>query len=244
MVKQFPTVSVLCVSREFSDVMFLTIIVDCGQTLITRTINSQADATAIAACSTFTGSLVIATTLPTSDAVINFGALEEIKGSLSAQRVASLKNLNASQLLRIGGDFSMVSLPNLNALAFRQLLQTEYFALVDIPFVPRMDFSADTLSGSGLTANTVIIMDTGLTTLAPLNLRTVEAVHIRNNSYLSSITLPLQIVRQKVNINHIGALDLRLLRTTENMTLDGVTTFDLRSLENVTDFWMKGSVSE
>ncbi|EPE36946.1 L [Glarea lozoyensis ATCC 20868] len=217
---------------------------NCGQTLITRTISSQADATAVAACSTFSGSLVIATTLPASDAVINFGALKEIKGSLSAQRVVSLETLNASQLLRIGGDFSMVSLPNLNTLAFRQLLQTEYFTLVDIPFVPRIDFSADTLSGSGLTASTVIIMDTGLTTLASLNLRTVDAVHIRNNSYLSSIALPLQVVRQKVNINHIGALDLRLLRTTENMTLDGLTTFDLRSLENVTDLWVRGSVSE
>jgi hypothetical protein len=214
---------------------------DCGQKLVTRTISSQADATVIAGCSTFTGSLVIATNLPASDATINFGGLQEIDGSLSARSVANLQNLNASQLLRINGDFSMTSLPNLNVLAFPQLLQTAYFTLNDLPAVPHLDFSADALDGSsGLSADTVIFFDNQFATL-PINLRNVTALHMRNNTLLSSISLPLEIVRQKININHIGTLDLRLLTSVDNMTLASLEKIDLTNLESVRDLSVTGA---
>jgi hypothetical protein len=210
---------------------------------VTRTISSKADATAIAGCSTFTGDLVIATTLPASDSYINLGAIQEIDGSLSARGVQSLINLNASQLGRITGDFNMVSLPNLKALSFPKLLSTGYFTLNYLPNLPGIDFSADTVTGSGLSADTVIIFDTGFVTLAALNLRNITALHMRNNSFLPSIALPLEIVRQKININHNGALDLRLLRSTENITIVDISTFDLSNLASVTDLSVTGRVS-
>jgi hypothetical protein len=136
----------------------------------------------------------------------------------------------------------MASLPNLNALAFRQLLHTAYFTLNDLPTVPRMDFSADTLVGSGLSADTVIIIDTQFTSL-PINLRNATALHMWNNTFLPSISLPLEVVGQKININHIGILDMPLLTSVDNMTLVGLEKFDLTNLETVKDLSIMGTAS-
>lgn len=152
----------------------------------TSTIQNSGDATALASCKTFAGSIAIAT--GTTDN-INIGNVETITGDLVVTNASLITNIGADSLETIKGTFRLDQVQVLSTLSFPQLTTVGTILWNALPNLQQLTFTTGVQM-----ASTVNIQNTELNSLDGINVKTVDEFYIANNRYLGDITMQLQNV--------------------------------------------------
>ncbi|EGS18333.1 putative cell wall protein [Thermochaetoides thermophila DSM 1495] len=193
----------------------------------TTTVASQAEATKIASCKKFEGSVVV-----TGDGGIDLSGPSEITGDLKVFNISNLDYITSSTLRKVGGKFTLQALEKLNRVEFPSL--TEVGSLT-FQALPALD--AVTL-GPLSKADEVAISDTFTSRVDMINVTTIRSLDINNNKRLTSFVSALQTVTGalKISANGIGLgleVELPNLIWANELAIANVTTFDVPSLRVV-----------
>lgn len=192
------------------------------------TIQNQADASGLSSCSTYSGSIAIATG---TGGEINIPGVQRITGSLSATNVSQLTGLSADSLEIIDDSFTLNECQILSTLNFPRLTQ-----------VTEVDWNA--LAGlQGLSFTTglqevdsLMIQNTQLGTLDGINLQTAATVTIVNNNYLNDITMQLGNISESITLEANGmnvSANFPNLEWAANVTMRNVSSLNVPSLASV-----------
>ncbi|KAM3072273.1 cell wall protein Ecm33, variant 2 [Clarireedia jacksonii] len=198
----------------------------CSQA--TATINSAADATALADCSTISGSVVIGTGV---NGGINLDGPEQIKGDLIAENAGGLTTFSSSSINSISGDFTLTNLTTLSTLSFAQLTSVGNIKWSALPALPSLTFPQSIKK-----ASSVLITNTFLSTLDGINLMTVDTLNINNNNRLKTFSTQVGNITSLLNIDSNGKdLDVSFpnLLWAANMTFRNCSTISIPSLAKV-----------
>jgi hypothetical protein len=194
----------------------------------TATINSQADATQYADCSTIEGDVLIG---PSASGEIILDGPRTIEGSLIARNAGNLVTFGSPSLARITEKFELVNLTTLTTLSMGQLTEVEEIDWNALPQLSVLTFTQDIKQ-----ASKVVITNTFLSTLNGINLNTVDELDINNNIRLREFSTQLGNVTQSVNID-ANNRDLEVsfpnLLWAANMTFRNVSSVSIPSLESV-----------
>jgi hypothetical protein len=191
----------------------------------TTTIQSPADASALSACSTFSGSIAIASGL---GAPVSIPGVRRITGDLVATNNSQIPSISADSLQVIGGAFKLNELQILSTLSFPQLSQVDSIQWNALAGLQLLSFTTGVNQASELN-----IQNTQLQTLDGINLAVVDTVFITNNNYLNDISMQLGNITNSLNIESNGANVSAIfpnLIWANNMTFRNVSTIALNSL--------------
>lgn len=208
----------------------------------TYTITASADASQVASCTVYSGSIAVPTDI--SDATdsngrnsLSIDGVQRIVGNVTINNAANLAELSFPELtsiqgLQLGGltVLSSLSLPSIQEI--RQLNLTALPALQDLAF------------GDGVTqARSVLITNTGLSSLRGLDqLESVDSFNVNNNAALQNISLSVTSIKNAINIaanadfQNGVAISFPELVTARNMTFRNCSSVSLPSLANVTEY--------
>lgn len=162
----------------------------------TTTIQNAGDATGLASCTTFSGSIAIAT--GTADQ-IDLSGIQEITGSLTADSARNLPGIISSTLTTIGDAFSLSNLTVLSTLNFPVLTNVKMIDWNGLPGLQQLSFTSGVKMASNLS-----IQNTQLGALTGINLETVDTVLIANNYYLTAVNMQLGNVSNALTIQANG----------------------------------------
>jgi len=194
----------------------------------TTTIQSPADASALSACSTFSGSIAIASGL---GAPVSIPGVRRITGDLVATNNSQIPSISADSLQVIGGAFKLNELQILSTLSFPQLSQVDSIQWNALAGLQLLSFTTGVKQASELN-----IQNTQLQTLDGINLAVVDTVFITNNNYLNDISMQLGNITTSLNIEsnggNVSAIFPNLIWA-NNMTFRNVSTIALNSLTTV-----------
>ncbi|KAI0420656.1 hypothetical protein F5X98DRAFT_13431 [Xylaria grammica] len=193
-------------------------------------INSQADATQAAECTTITHDLVLATSAgPDIDLG---GSLTEIKGSLIVKNNGLIQSLSSSSLETIGGAFQLNNVTSLASLVFPALGEVG-----SIDWTTLSSLQEPTFGTPGITkAESVVVADTFVANLDGLNIQNVKDMNINNNRRLSKFSTSIKTLSNAMYVT-ANALNMSMempnLEWIANMTIANVSTFSVPSLKAV-----------
>jgi hypothetical protein len=198
----------------------------CSQS--TATINSQADATQYASCSTISGSVLIG---PDASGTVDLSGPQQITGDLVVSNAGQLTSFTSSSIGAIGGTFRMFNLTLLSTLSFTDLQKVGIIYWDSLPALSQLTFPSFVSQ-----AKQVTITNTFLSTLDGINLMTVELLDINNNNRLKTFSTQVANITTSVNIASNGrSLDISFpnLIWANNMTFRNVSTVSIPSLATV-----------
>jgi len=194
----------------------------------TTTIQNAGDASALSGCSTFSGSIAIAT--GTTDSIALDG-IQKIQGSLIANNVTGMSSLSASTLQTITDTFSLQDMTILTNLNFPVLTNVETIDWNALAALSGLSFT------NGVqTASTVMIQDTQLQSLSGINLQVVDTMFITNNNYLNNINMQLGNVSTSLTIEANGrnvTANFPNMMWAYNITMRNITSVSMPSLGSV-----------
>jgi hypothetical protein len=195
----------------------------------TATIQNQGDATALASCSTFSGSIAVAT--GTTDN-INIASVRAVTGDVVIQNAPNITTFGADSLQQIGGSFTLNNCQILSSLTFPDLTSVGDLDFDALPNLQQLGFT--TSIGE---ANNLNIQNTFLNTLNGINLQKVTSVNIVNNPLLQDISMQVSNISQSLTIASNGdrlQADFPNLETAQNLTFRDSQSVSIPSLANVT----------
>lgn len=209
----------------------------------TTTIIASADATALASCTTYSGSVAIQTSLSTpkdsnGHQQIQIDKIQKIDGNLTITDSSDLAQIGFPALQEVAGLMSMSRLSGLASVNMPSLSIVQQMNLTALPVLQAVNFGS-----VGVTkARSILITNTGLTSLDGFNnLESVDALNINNNQALQNITLKVSNIKISCEIVDNNGLtsglnvDFPLLQTAQNMTFRNCADIKLPVLQNVTD---------
>jgi hypothetical protein len=158
----------------------------------TTTIQNAGDASALAACTTFSGSIAIATGVANN---IELNGIRVIQGDLIAMNASQLTSLSADSLTKISGSFNLEQDEILSTLNFPQLSEVGEIQWEGLPGLQGLSFTNQIK-----TADSVSIINTYLASLEGINLEMAATIDIQNNNYLDDITMQLGNVSDNFNV--------------------------------------------
>lgn len=195
----------------------------------TSTIQNQGDATAFASCSTFSGSIAVAT--GTTDA-INIAGVRAVTGDVVIENAPNITTFGADSMQKIGGSFTLNNCQILSSLTFPQLSTVGDLNFEALPNLQQLSFT--TSIGE---ASNVNIQNTFLNTLNGINLQKVSSVTIVDNPLLQDISMQVSSISQSMTIasngNRLQAA-LPNLGSAQNLTFRDCQSVSIPSLSNVT----------
>jgi hypothetical protein len=183
----------------------------------------------LATCSTFSGSIAIAT--GTSDTV-NFPNTLAITGDLEINNVPNITTIGADSLQAIGGSFSVNNCQILSGLPFPKLTQAGNLSLQALPNLNLLGFTSIVNQ-----TETLNIQNTFLSTLDGIDLHSVDSVYIANNRLLQDISFDVQSLWQALYLEANGdrlTASFPKLETALNLTFRDCPSISIPSLVNVT----------
>jgi len=198
----------------------------CSQS--TATINSAADATALASCSTVTGDILIGTG---ASGIIAIDGPQQVTGDLICQDAGALTSLTSTSINSIGGNFTLQNLTLLSTLQFNALTEVGAISWITLPALPSL-----TMTQVISKAKSVSILNTFLSTLDGINLQTVESLVIANNNRLKTFSTQVANITSNLDIDSNGRLlDVSFpnLIWAAAMTFRNVSTVSIPSLASV-----------
>ncbi len=194
----------------------------------TATIQNSGDATAIAACQTYSGDIVIAT--GTTDDIALDG-MEELDGNFIARNVSRIREISSSTLTTITGEFELDELQILSSLDFPSLSNVDSIRWNALAGLQALQFTSQVTQ-----ASVVDIQNTQLNSLEGINLEVVDRFIIANNNYLRQITLQLGSITDALliegNANDL-AVSFPELQWAFNMTMRNCSSIDIPALATV-----------
>ena len=206
------------------------------------TITASADASSLASCTTYSGSVAIPSdlTIPQDSnghQSLSVEGVQKITGNLTVTNAASLSSLSFGDLESIGG-FELGGLIILSELSFPKLTQVSELNFTALPALQQLSFG-----GTGVTkADSILVSNTQLSSLQGLNnLQQVTSFRINNNDALQNISLQVKQIKGALNVEANDAypdgvtVSFPMMQTAENMTFRNCSSVSLPSLANVTD---------
>lgn len=207
----------------------------------TLTITASADASGLASCTTYSGSVAIPTGLATPQDTnghqqLAVDGVQVITGNLSVQDAILLSSLSFGDLKSVGA-FDLGGLTVLSELSFPQITQISSLNFTALPALQQMSFG-----GTGITqAVSVLFSNTGLSSLQGVNnLQSVSTFNVNNNQALQNISLQVTSIKNSLDIEandgYVSGLSVTfpMLETAQNMTFRNCSSILLPSLANVT----------
>lgn len=196
----------------------------------TSTIQNAGDATQLASCRTFTGSLAIAT--GTTDPEINLAGVRKIEGNLVMINNTAVNTLSADSLEEIEGDWVLDGVQGLGQLRFPALSTVENIRwnafgnnLVSLDF------------GRQITkASKIDIQNTQLMSLNGINVETIDTLYLANNRYITNISMQLGNVTEGLVLeanNPEVTVSFPNLLWAFNMTFRNCSTIEIPSLQTL-----------
>lgn len=202
---------------------------DCSGT---ATIQNSGDASAVAACPTYSGDVIIATDAPSQ---LQFdGSLQEIDGVLNATMASNVTSLSFGSLQRITKDFILEGVTMLSELRMPQLSRVGSIQWNHCPALQGLDFD----TGISSVDNQVDIQDTQIFNLDTINIGGALSLNIANNQRLNSLRWSLQYVNKTmvINANHKdGGLNTSFpnLESAGSVDISNVSSLEMPSLSQV-----------
>ncbi|QIW97020.1 hypothetical protein AMS68_002538 [Peltaster fructicola] len=194
----------------------------------TTTIQNSGDGRALASCTTFSGSIAIAT--GTTD-TIDLSGIQEITGSLTADSARMLPGLVSTDMTTIGSSFTLSNLSVLSTLTFPSLSSVQTIDWNGLPALQGLTFTKGVQMASSLS-----VQNTQLGSLSGINLAQVDTVVIANNGYLNDINMQLGNVTNNLRLQANGGKVVATfpnLIWANNLDINNVTTFSVPSLAAV-----------
>lgn len=208
----------------------------------TTTITVSADATALASCTTYSGSVAIETGLATpkdsnGHQQLEINNLRKITGNLTVTNIPELTRLSFGALQSVSG-FELGGLNGLSELACPQLTTVSQLNITACASLQQLNFGS-----VGVTkASSVLITNTGLSSLNGIsNLKEVDFFNVNNNQALQNISLQVTSIKNSLDIEANDFLvsglttSFPLLETAQNMTFRNCSVILLPALVNVTE---------
>jgi hypothetical protein len=198
----------------------------CSQA--TATINSQADATQYADCSTISGTVVIG---PSASGTISLDGPSTITGDLICQNAPGLTSFSSASIGQISGAFNFQNLTLLSTLSMTDLTAVGSITFVSLPALSQFTFPSVITK-----ASTVQVSNTFLSTLDGINLGTVQTLQVDNNNRLQTFSTQVGNITSSATINANGrnlAVSFPNLIWAANMTFRNVSTISIPSLATV-----------
>lgn len=191
----------------------------------TTTIQNAGDASGLASCTTFSGSIAIAT--GTTDQIL-LNNIRTITGDLVATNVSQMTTLRADSLQRIEGTFRLQDVQILSDLTFPRLSTVNTIIWTGLPNLGALNFATAIQE-----ASKVDIENTFLSSLDGINLRSVDDFYVANNNYLQEVTLQLSNISTRLTLQANGnrlAASFPNLEWAFNMSLTNVANLSIPSL--------------
>lgn len=194
----------------------------------TTTIQNSGDATALAsACSTFSGSIAIAT--GTTDDIALDG-LQQLSGNLVGTDNSNIKRISASDLETLDGEMQLDGLTRLFNVDFPKLKTIDSIKWNALPNLQGIGFTATVEK-----AKKVDIQNTGLRNLKGINIQQVETFFIANNGYITELSMQLGNVTKALTLaenNENLKVDLPNLVWAANLTFRFCGSVSMPSLQS------------
>jgi len=193
----------------------------------TLTVVSPADASGLSSCTTFSGSVAIATE---AAGQFSFPSVRRITGDLTATGATNVTSISADSLESIGGTFGIDNLQQLNSLNFLQLAEVGELSFSGLPNLNALNFPQNIRSAQSLN-----IQNTFLSTLNGINLQEVDTIYIANNNLLQDISFQVSNLTGTINVESNGdqlQLAFPNLITASNITFRDVPSISIPSLTN------------
>lgn len=194
----------------------------------TTTIQNAGDATALATCSTFSGSIAIATDTA-EDIALN--GIERLNGNLVAQDNNAMTRLSADSLETLDGEMHLSGLTRLFNLGFPQLKTVNKITWNALPLLQDLGFTSQVES-----AQEIRIENTALRSLEGLNIEEIDSLFIANNAYINEISMQLGNVSDSLTFadnNEKVVVTLPNLIWATNLTFRFCGSVELPSLETL-----------
>jgi len=191
----------------------------------TATINTPADATALASCSTIQGSVLVSSS---ATGIIRLDGPQQITGDLICANATGLTELESTTIGAIGGTFNLNGLTLLSTLSMGALTSVGAIDWVALPALSQLNFGAVVSQ-----ASTVVISNTFLSTLDGINLDTVDTIQIDNNNRLHTFSTQVANITKNLMIFANGEqLDVSFpnLIWAGNMTFRAISSISIPSL--------------
>ncbi|PCG95814.1 Hypothetical protein PENO1_071480 [Penicillium occitanis (nom. inval.)] len=206
----------------------------------TSTISTLATATDLASkCKSFDGDVRISSY---EDGALSLDGVTEITGNINFGYNPNLTGVVANDLATIGQQLYVSSDENLVSLNFPSLLNLKEVWLYSLP-----NLTEFTTAANFVNITSILIEETGLTTIENLQPKYVSEVRIANNPSLQNISLPIinssNYVAIEQNIGRDGTyaiVSLPSLVAAFNVSISGSQSVDLSSLTHVG--WSIGAV--
>lgn len=194
----------------------------------TATVSNAADATALSSCSTFSGSIAIATS--TTDDIVLDG-IKKLSGNLIASNNSNVKRISASGLTTLDGEMQLDGLTALRAVDFPVLKNIDSIKWNALPNLQSIGFTAEVEQ-----AKKIDIQNTGLRSLKGINVQEVDTVFIANNGYIDTIAMQLGNVTKSLTLadnNENVKVSLTNLIWASNLTFRFCGSIDVPSLQTL-----------
>jgi hypothetical protein len=197
-------------------------------TTATATIQNQGDATALASCSTFSGSIAVAT--GTTDD-ISLDGIKTLKGNLVVKDNSQMKRLSASQLETLDGEMELDGATQLFTVDFPKLKTIDSIKWNALPNLLNLGFTAEVEK-----ADKIDIQNTALRSLKGINIEQVDKIFIANNGFINEIEMQLGNVSDSLTFadnNEDVKVNLPNLIWATNMTFRFCGSVSMPSLETL-----------
>ena len=188
----------------------------------------------MAACSTYSGNVLLATGVAQANAV-NLDGIQAITGTLSYQDDTNVQTIEAGQLASTG-DLKLGNLTQLSGLSLTALEIVGNLNFTGLSSLQSLNFGQTGIKK----AISVLITNTQLGALTGINnLKQVNQIDINNNPFLSQIELGVTSLKNTLDIgaNDVSGDGLTVsfpnLQTAGAMTFRNATNINLPSLANV-----------
>jgi hypothetical protein len=191
----------------------------------TTTVQNAGDATAMASCSTFSGSIAIAT--GTTDDIALSG-IKTLNGNLVAAPNANIKRIGASDMEEITGQMNLDGLTRLNGVDFPKLKKVKSIKWNALPNLQTIGFTASVEE-----AKSIDIQNTAVRSLQGINIVQAETLFIANNGYISEIKMQLGNVSKLLDFsdnNKAVKVELPNLIWATNLTFRSCGSISVPSL--------------
>ena len=205
------------------------------------TIASAADASALASCTTYSGSIAINSGLAVpkdsnGQQQLSVSGPQKVTGNITVTNAIALSSLQFGDLQQAGG-IELGDLTVLSTLSMPQLNSVNVLNFTALPALQSLSFG-----GVGLErASSILITNTGLSSLTGINnLQRVNTFNVNNNAALTNISLQVTSITNSLNIEandgYVSGLatSFPMLETALNMTFRNCSSVSLPALTNVT----------
>jgi len=194
----------------------------------TTTIQNQGDVAAMTTCSTFSGSIAVATGT-TEDIAI--GGIKHLAGNLVAPANSNIKRIGASDLVNITGEMNLDGLTALRGVDFPVLKNVSSIKWNALPVLQNIGFTASVEA-----AKKIQIENTGVRSLEGINIVMADTIKVANNPYINKIAMQLGNVSNALDFsdnNKEVEIELTNLIWATNLTFRSVGSISLPSLQKL-----------